>query len=235
MSGRTSPTSRISSCWTTTCSPRPSTSPSGLPRLGPAAPARCAPAPCSHRRRRPSRRPVSSRSTRYGSWSWTCIAGSRCRRHRRRTASADCDHRCCTTPRPWTNCHSQHRGPTPRPHSATSSPRPRRPGLAASSSTARWWPSRSAVEPVDGVTSSDSPSTRIASPGSRRADSSPTRCAGCAGAASQRVLVNTAIDNVAALALYRANGFRDQTDDLLILEHALDPSEAVRSPASQDR
>jgi ribosomal protein S18 acetylase RimI-like enzyme len=50
----------------------------------------------------------------------------------------------------------------------------------------------------------------------------------------QRVLVNTAIDNVAALALYRANGFRDQTDDLLILEHALDLSEASDHP-SQDR
>jgi ribosomal protein S18 acetylase RimI-like enzyme len=55
----------------------------------------------------------------------------------------------------------------------------------------------------------------------------------------QRVLVNTATDNDAALALYRANGFEDQTEDLLILEHALEPlgQSAGRPPESpsQDR
>jgi ribosomal protein S18 acetylase RimI-like enzyme len=52
----------------------------------------------------------------------------------------------------------------------------------------------------------------------------------------QRVLVNTATDNAAALALYRTNGFQDQTDDLLILEHALEPSEPSHpDQPSQDR
>jgi ribosomal protein S18 acetylase RimI-like enzyme len=55
----------------------------------------------------------------------------------------------------------------------------------------------------------------------------------------RRVLVNTATDNHAALALYRANGFQDQTEDLLILEHALEPVEQlparVPESPSQDR
>lgn len=50
----------------------------------------------------------------------------------------------------------------------------------------------------------------------------------------RRVLVNTATDNHAALTLYRANGFQDQTEDLLILEHALEPVEQLpaRAPES---
>lgn len=38
----------------------------------------------------------------------------------------------------------------------------------------------------------------------------------------RQVLVNTGTDNAAALALYRAHGFADQPDDLLILERTLE-------------
>ncbi len=133
-------------------------SPTGSPRLGPAVPVPCAPVPCSLRRRRRSRRPASSRSTRYDCWSWTCIVGNRRPTRRGVTACADCGRRCCPTPRSSTSSRSRRRGPTPRPRSATSWPRPRRPAPVASTSTAGWWPSRSAVAPIDGATSSDSPS-----------------------------------------------------------------------------
>ena len=126
-----------------------------------------------------------------------------------------------TTRRSSTDTPSRRRGRTTLPHCTTSSPPRRDTAPGASTTTGRWWRSRSAVEHRRGAMYSGSRSM----PSARRRGLARLLVADALDWMRrrnvERVLVNTATDNVAALALYRSLGFIERPERLTILERSL--------------